>query len=146
MNDANGFLGAGAGDEACYEWGDVFASPWPARVEAMGAKAVASGFDQRIADGVLVWMQAGAVKVRFLFVDDPSDIGAIRDIYSDDANIAAPASFVIVKQPDPTDDRGDIIFDIFLMSARSYLWHFNRVFTRPTEPHAGGGGWVLRGG
>ena len=89
------------------------------------------GFDQEVADSVLVWRLIGEVKVRFLFVDDPSDIGAIRSIYNDDANVAAPASFVIVKQPDPTDDRGDIIFDIFLMSPRSYLWHFNRVFTRP---------------
>ena len=134
----NEFLGTGGNDQACYEWGDLFASPWPVKVEAMGAKAAELGFDQEVAGPVLVWRQADEVKLRFLFVDDPSDIRAIRSIYNDDANVEAPASFVIVKQPDPTDDRGDIIFDIFLMSTRSYLWHFNRVFTRPssTGPNA----------
>ena len=133
MNEAHGFLGAGAGDEVCYEWGELFVSPWPTIVDGMGAKAAELGFEQEAADSVLVWRLMGEVKVRFLFVDDPSDIEAIRSIYNDDANVAARSSFVIVKQPDPTDDRGDIIFDIFLMSARSYLWHFNRVFTRPIE-------------
>ncbi|MFQ5552032.1 MAG: hypothetical protein ACE5FJ_12435 [Gemmatimonadales bacterium] len=89
-----GFLGSGANDRACYEWGELFASPWPLKVETMGEKAAELGFD--------------------------------------DANVAVPVTFVVVKQPDPTDDRGDIIFDIFLMSYRSYLWHFNRVFTQPS--------------
>lgn len=97
----------------------------------MADRAAELGFDQEVVGPALVWRQTGEVKVRFLFVDDPSDIEGIRSIFNDDANIAAPASFVVVKQPDPTDDRGAIIFDVFLLSSRSYLWHFNRVFTRP---------------
>jgi hypothetical protein len=53
----------------------------------------------------------------------------------DDANISAPVCFIVVRQPDPTDDRGDILFDIFRLSPQSYLWHFNRVYT---PPRAGG--------
>jgi len=29
------------------------------------------------------------------------------------------------------DRNGSLIFDIFRMSPHSYLWHFNRVYTRP---------------
>jgi hypothetical protein len=32
-----------------------------------------------------------------------------------------------------SDTRGDIIFDIFRLSPQSYLWHFNRVYTRPEQ-------------
>jgi hypothetical protein len=97
----------------------------------MAAKAAAVGAEQEVGDEVLVWRRDGVVQVRFVFVDDPSDMSAIRAVYNDDANVASPASFIIVKQPDPTDDRGAVIFDIFMMSPRSYLWHFHRVFTRP---------------
>jgi hypothetical protein len=127
----DGFLGAGHDDETAYEWGEVFASPWPEIVRAMDAKAAAVGAEQEVGDEVLVWRRDGVVQVRFVFVDDPSDMSAIRAVYNDDANVASPASFIIVKQPDPTDDRGAVIFDIFMMSPRSYLWHFHRVFTRP---------------
>lgn len=134
-----GFLGAGADDEAAYAWGELFASPWPDVVRAMGEKAAANGLEQEATDGVLVWRRADAVQARFLFVEDPSDIDVIRAIYDDDANVSSPATFIIVKQPDPTDDRGDIVFDIFRMSPRSYLWHFHRVFTRARlgRPDAG---------
>jgi hypothetical protein len=66
-------------------------------------------------------------------VQDPSDIQSIRQIFNDGQNSALPMCFIVVKQPDPSDKRGDIIFDIFRMSAESYLWHFNRVFTPPKQ-------------
>ena len=68
---------------------------------------------------------------RSVFVNDPSDIDAVRRIYNDEANVLAPVCFIVARQLDPTDDRGDIIFDIFRLSPESYLWHFNRVYTPP---------------
>ncbi len=133
----DGFLGAGHGDETAYEWGELFASPWPEVVRTMAEKAATAGVAQEAGDQVLVWHRDGVVQVRFVFVEDPSDISAIRAIYNDEANVASPASFIIVKQPDPSDDRGDIVFDIFMMSPRSYLWHFHRVFTRPRSTPPG---------
>ena len=127
-----GFLGAGLSDEVAYEWGALFASPWPKIVEGMEGRAAALGSVQEADDKALTWRHGGAVQARFVFVDDPSDVEAIRAIYHDEANLSSPATFIVVRQPDPSDDRGDIIFDIFLMSPRSYLWHFHRVFTRPT--------------
>jgi len=79
----------------------------------------------------IVWAHDGAERVRWPFVDDPSDVGAIRNIYIDDDTVRAPTCFVVVRQPDPSDDRGDVIFDIFRLNPDSYLWHFNRVYTPP---------------
>jgi hypothetical protein len=79
----------------------------------------------------LVWRAGEEVKARFPSVDGPSDIGAIRRIHNDDENARARACFIAVRQPDPTEKRGDLVFDIFRMSPESYLWHFGRVYTPP---------------
>jgi len=117
--------------ETCYEWGKLFASPWDEIVEGMASRAVRMGLGQKAGDRYVAWRQDGQVRVRFVFVNDPSDIDAVRRIYNDEANVLAPVCFIVVRQPDPTDDRGDIIFDIFRLSPESYLWHFNRVYTPP---------------
>jgi hypothetical protein len=122
-------------DRQCYEWGNLFASGWDEIVAAMGTKAVEAGLAQESGDDYVVWNKDGEAQVRYVFANDPSDIEAIRRIYNDDANISAPVCFIVVRQPDPTDDRGDILFDIFRLSPQSYLWHFNRVYT---PPRAGG--------
>ena len=66
-----------------------------------------------------------------MFVDDPSDIEHVRRIYNDPRTAAVPACMVVVRQPDPTEKRGDVVFDIFRLSPTSYLWHFYRVYTPP---------------
>ena len=124
-------LGEHMDRETCYEWGNLFASPWDALVQGMSSRAAQVGLVQVDEDRCLAWKQGEETRVRFLFVDDPSDIEAIRRIYNDEANIQSPVSFVVVRQPDPSDDRGDVIFDIFRLSPESYLWHFYRVYTPP---------------
>ena len=118
-------------DQQCYEWGNLFASDWDHIVAEMGAKAAEAGLVQESGDGWLAWNNDGTPQVRYVFVNDPSDIEAVRRLYNDEENIRAPVCFIVVRQPDPTDDRGDIIFDIFRLSPQSYLWHFNRVYTPP---------------
>ena len=127
-----GFLGVDQDDEAAYEWGALFASAWPVIVKAMEERAAAFGAEQEARDGILTWRSEGEVRARFVFVNDPSDITVLRAIYNDEANVTSPVCYLIVRQHDPTDDRGDVIFDIFRMSQQSYLWHFHRVFTRQT--------------
>ena len=117
--------------ETCYEWGNLFASPWKELVQGMSSRAAQLGLDQAEEDRCLVWKEGEETRVRYLFVDDPSGIGTIRRIYNDEANIQAPVCFIVVRQPDSSDERGDIIFDIFRLSSESYLWHFIRVFTPP---------------
>jgi hypothetical protein len=122
-------IGESMEDQLCYEWGTLFASGWDEIVEQMNAKAEEAGLVQESGDDYLVWSKDGTPQVRYVFVNDPSDIGAIRRVYNDDANLRARVCFIVVRQPDPSDDRGDIIFDIFRLNHQSYLWHFNRVFT-----------------
>ena len=116
-------------EEECYKWGELFARDRHGRQAGMSARATAMGLTQEERDGVLVWTKDQTEECRWVFVEDPSDLDAIRAVYSSDEHTQSPNCFVVVKQPDPSDTRGDIIFDIFRLNERSYLWHFNRVYT-----------------
>ena len=118
-------------EEECYQWGELFTSDWNALQDGMSARASATGLSQEERDGVLVWKKGPNEECRWVFVENPSDLESIRAIYSDDENTRSPCCFVVVRQPDPSDTRGDVIFDIFRLTPQSYLWHFNRVYTRP---------------
>ena len=115
----------------CYEWGLLFDSPWDEFVRSMAERAQESGLSQEVAGRSLSWLSGGRVACRFIFVDDPSDFASIRSVYEDETNARVPVCFVIVRQPDESDDRGEVIFDIFRLSPKSYLWHFHRVYTPP---------------
>lgn len=118
--------------ETCYEWGNLFASPWSDLLDGMQTRAADMGFNQHAEGDQIFWTSGNDIRVKFCFIQDPSNIDAIRRVFNDDANTEIPVCFIVVKQPDLSDDRGDIIFDIFRMSEQSYLWHFYRVFT-PSE-------------
>jgi hypothetical protein len=99
----------------------------------MTERAGAMGLAQEERNGILVWHRGAEEECRWVFVEDPSDIERVRGIYADPENARSPSCFVVVKQPDPSETRGDVVFDIFRLSPKSYLWHFNRVYTRPGE-------------
>ena len=120
-------------DEECYKWGEMFVQDSESLARDMAGRAGAMGLDQENRNGILVWNEGARENCRWVFVEDPSDIERIRAVYSNDENVQSPCCFVVVKQPDPSDTRGDVIFDIFRMSPKSYLWHFNRVYTRPKK-------------
>lgn len=122
---------SGIDESTCYEWGTLFAAPWADVVRSMASKANEGGLVQEAADHRLDWKSAGQPVVRFLFVDDPSDFGTVQRIFTDESNAQVPECFVVVKQPDESETRGDVVFDIFRMSPKSYLWHFYRVYTPP---------------
>ena len=114
-----------------YEWGKLFAAPWDELVDGMSARASTMGLAQEVKDESILWLSGNQIRAKFCFLPDPSDIEAVRRIFSDEENIAAPVCFIVVKQPDASEERGDVIFDIFRMSPESYLWHFHRVYTPP---------------
>jgi hypothetical protein len=99
----------------------------------MQTRAAEMGFHQHAEGDHLLWISGNDIRVKFCFISDPSNIEAIRRIFNDDANAEIPVCFIVVTQPDLSDDRGDIIFDIFRMSEQSYLCHFFRVFTPPEK-------------
>lgn len=115
--------------ETCYEWGNLFASPWTDLLDGMQSRAAEMDLIQHDDGDQVLWTSGNDIRFKFCFVQDPANIEAIRKIFNDDANTKIPVCFIVVKQPDPSDDSGDIIFDIFRMSEQSYLWHFYRVFT-----------------
>jgi len=118
-------------EETCYEWGNLFASSWDDLVKGMSVKASQMGLAQQVDGRDLRWVSGTETKVKYCFIQDPSDINSIRRIYNDETNASVPVCFIVVRQPDPSDSRGEIIFDIFRMSPQSYLWHFYRVYTPP---------------
>jgi hypothetical protein len=120
-------------NEECYGWGDLFIKPWHSLSEGMADRAKALGLIQEERDKTLIWHRASSEECRWVFVEDPSDIEDIRAIFNNDENVNSPSCFVVVKQPDPSDSRGDVIFDIFRLNSQSLLWHFNRVYTRPKD-------------
>ena len=117
--------------EECYAWGEIFASDRAVMVKHMSARASALGMTLEERGDALVWGRDGVEDCRWVIVDDPSDIERVRTVFNSDENAASPRCFVVVTQRDESDTRGEIIFDIFEMSPRSYLSHFYRVYTRP---------------
>ncbi len=118
-------------EDTCYEWGNLFASPWDELVDGMRLRANQMGLAQELDGGDLIWRMGTEIKMKYCFVPDPSDITNIRRIFNDESNTEVPMCFLIVRQPDPSETRGAIVFDIFRMSPESYLWHFYRVYTPP---------------
>jgi hypothetical protein len=120
-------------EEECYRWGELFISDWGSLVSGMSARANTMGLIQEERDGILIWRKGADEQCRWVFVEDPSDLETVRAVYSSDENTNSPSCFVVVRQRDPSDSRGDVIFDIFGLSPESYLWHFNRVYTPPKK-------------
>ena len=117
--------------EECYKWGELFNRECMSMVKGMAERAEILGLVQEEIKGILIWKKDKTEQCRWVYVEDPSNAESIRDIYANDQNIKSPTCFIVVRQPDPSDDRGEIIFDIFRLNRQSYLWHFNRVFTKP---------------
>jgi len=115
----------------CYEWGELFTREWDSLVKGMIVRAHNMGLTQEEREGALVWSRGSDEECRWVFVQDPSELNSVRSVYSDEGNVKSPCCFVVVRQPDPSDTRGAVIFDIFRLSPQSYLWHFNRVYTPP---------------
>lgn len=118
-------------EQTCYELGNLFASPWDDLVNGMGARAQQMGLSQELDGGDLIWRMGSEERIKYCFVPDPSDIANVRRIFNDESNTTVPVCFIVVRQPDASETRGDIVFDIFRMSPESYLWHFYRVYTPP---------------
>jgi len=122
--------------EECFAWGEIFASDRATMIERMSERATVLGMTLDARADALVWSRDGVENCRWVFIDNPSDIKQVRAIYDNDENVGSPRCFVVVTQPDESETRGDIVFDIFEMSERSYLSHFNRVYTCPREAGA----------
>ena len=119
--------------EEAYRWGQLFNQPWEPLVVDMARRAETLGLEQEENEGILVWRKGGHEEARWVFVNDARDVESVRSVFANEDNVRSPSCFVVVRQLDPSEERGDVIFDIFRLSPHSYLWHFNRVFTPPRK-------------
>ena len=81
-----------------YIWGNFFNSSWQDLTKGMSARADAYGLNQEESRPYLVWKEQGVENCRWVFVDDPSNIHGIREVYNNEANAKSPACYVVVKQ------------------------------------------------
>ncbi len=123
-------------EEDNYAWGHLFNASWQVTTAGMSEKAVGFGLVQEDRKPYLIWKRDGRENCRWAFVKDPSEIKTVQALYNDPDNAETPACYIVVKQPDETDDRGDVIFDIFQMTPKSYLQHHNRVYRRRSSKRA----------
>lgn len=117
--------------EECFRWGKLFSGDRTAKISGMAERAAALGLTQAEDTDVLIWTKDQVEFCRWVFIGDPADVESIRRVYASDENIQSPCCYIVVRQLDPSDTRGDIIFDIFRLNPQSFLWHFNRVYTQP---------------
>ncbi len=80
------------------------------------------GCTQESDDKPVQWVNlAGDVEAMFFVLPDPTDIAAFTGIYQRIADDGSPVTFVFLKQNEAN------VYDIFRLSARSYLEHHNQV-------------------
>jgi hypothetical protein len=118
-------------EEECFAWAEIFLEPWGSLLDKMSDRASAMGMTQEASDRVLIWRRDTTEECRWAFLNDPADVDAVRAVFNSEENVQSPACFVVVRQDDPSESRGENVFDIFRLSPKSLLWHFHRVHTRP---------------
>lgn len=128
---APNFFRAWLSEPECHAWGGRFASTWDAVVAGMAAKATAVGRTQQAREHSLEWLSDTEPVAIYFFLDDPTDLAAVRRIFNDHRLPRLPIALIVARQSHEHDPRGDTVFDIFRLSAASHLTHENRVFTPP---------------
>ena len=135
--DAPDFLSEWLTEPECHAWGLLFAAPWDSIVGGMADKATAAGLAQQVHEHTLTWLRGTRPVAIYFFLDDPTDLAAVRRLFDDSRIPQVPVAFAIVRQIHERDPRGDVVFDIFRLSPQSYLTHENRVYTPPRGARAG---------
>jgi len=104
------------------EWAEILAGPVEGITEHLGRLAAAYGCTQTVGDHIAQWANSdGQLEAQFFILPDPEEIDAYIGIYRQIRESRCPMSFVFVKCDEPRK------YDIFRLSARSYLEHHNQV-------------------
>jgi hypothetical protein len=102
-------------------WAKLLAGPVEGVHDELCTLAAQHGCKQTIKDKTVQWMNSeGKMEVAFFVLPEPADIEAVIHIYEQIRQNQYPISFVFVKCDRPG------LFDIFRLSARSYLEHHNQ--------------------
>ncbi|MBN1510145.1 MAG: hypothetical protein JW955_25080 [Sedimentisphaerales bacterium] len=104
------------------EWAELLAGPIERVTDQLGALAASHGCTQTVSDHVVQWLNAeGQPETQFFVLPDPEEIGAYVSMYRQIRQTHCPISFVFIKGDEPR------LYDIFRLSARSYLEHHNQL-------------------
>ncbi len=107
------------------EWAELLSGPADGVTERLGALAARYDCTQTGEDCVVQWFDAsGRLEVQFFLLPDPEEIDTYVGVYQRIQQTRCPVSFVFVKGDQPR------LYDIFRLSARSYLEHHNQVKAR----------------
>ncbi len=112
----------------CQGWSKLLAGPREDVVEALGKLAEERGCVQTLDEDIVSWHNVpGELEAMFFLLPEPADIDAFVSIYAVIRQRRCPVTFVFLKQMEPGT------FDIFRLSARSYLEHHNQAKRSPCE-------------
>lgn len=108
-------------DPGCDGWAKLLAGPVEGVFEQLNALAVQHDCKQSVEDGTVRWSDTdGELQAMFFVLPEPADIEAVIGIYEQVRQNGCPVSFVFVACERPG------LYDIFRLSARSYLERHNQ--------------------
>lgn len=103
------------------QWAQLLTGPFKGVAAALAALATEHSCTQTVSDYLIQWTNSdGQLEVQFFILPNSKDINAIISVYEQVRATRCPVSFVFT----PSERPG--VFDIFRLSARSYLEHHNQ--------------------
>ncbi|MHC4520430.1 MAG: hypothetical protein ACYTAS_17725, partial [Planctomycetota bacterium] len=106
-------------------WADLLAGPVDGLIDQLAVLAAVHDCTQTVGDYMTQWADAeGHLQAQFFILPDPEEIDAYVCMYQQIRESGCPVSFVLVKTDQPR------VYDIFRLSARSYLEHHNQLKAR----------------
>jgi len=104
------------------EWAGLLAGPVEGAIDQLAVLAAGHGCTQTMTDHVVQWLNnEGMLEVQFFLLPAPDDLDAYIRMYEQIRETNCPVSFVFVRGDEPRQ------YDIFRLSARSYLEHHNQI-------------------
>lgn len=108
-------------DPGCAGWAELLAGPIEGVYDQLSTLAGQHDCKQTVKDETVQWTSAdGELQAAFFVLPEPADIEAVIHIYEKIRHSRCSVSFVFVE----CDRSG--LYDIFRLSARSYLEHHNQ--------------------
>ncbi len=103
------------------EWAQLLAGPVEGVTDQLGVLAGRHECTQTVSDSMVQWADAdGQLQAHFFILPDPGQIEAYIAMYRQIRTTGCPVSFVFVQRDEFR------VYDIFRLSARSYLEHHNQ--------------------
>ena len=108
-------------DTGCAGWAELLAGPIEGVYDQLSTLAGQHDCKQTVKDKTVQWTSAdGELQAAFFVLPEPGDIEAVIHIYEKIRHSRCSVSFVFVECDRPG------LYDIFRLSARSYLEHHNQ--------------------